>query len=109
MLNSRKEWTSTEGKRCDVWRLQFCRLTSTPDATNAIRGSTYHPAARLPVIQVAFDRNAEIECPALVTGPDGLLAFEANTLRESSPAIILDWKRGEARGVSIPNSPVVET
>lgn len=83
-----------------IWRLRFCRLTPSSGCETVVHALQSHPAARLPYFAITSPCWRAVKaCPTLVMGPGGLLIFEADTCYDPSPAIVLDWKSGEARGV----------
>lgn len=99
MICSKGDFLSPEGEAYHVWRLRFCRLKPLAGVKMAVSALESHPAARLPHIDIAIPVKGYQPGPAVVLGPDGLVLFEANTQDSVSPAVVLDWKNGEARGV----------
>lgn len=95
----------------DTWRFRFLRLEHGSASTSVRRpqedDGESHPDARLPFIDLAVnDRPSTQEGrqPSLhlSIAQDGLILFRLDMGKPEGPlAVVLDWKRGEARGVSL--------
>lgn len=87
----------------NVWRLQFCRFTTVPTSLfkdNDLPQTRHHPSARLGTIEIATPCT-HLSLAGLILGPDGLLILRLNVVGGADcDAVSLDWRQGEARGVS---------
>lgn len=96
---------AVDGAARDVWRFRFRRLSSPPDNACDAKPGDDHPAAALPIIDIATPRSSDPHDPytflGIDVGPDGLLAFYCQYTEENRDRydIFLNWKTGEALGV----------
>lgn len=98
---------AVDGAARDVWPLRFRRLSSPPDNACGAKPGDDHPAAALPIIDIATPRPSDprdlYTFLGMDVGPDGLLAFYCQYTggMHHRYDIFLNWKTGEGLGVSI--------
>lgn len=118
-LPSRVTAGATSFDRRSVWRLHFYKLTLST-ARLAIgpnhEAGQDHPSARLPFMDIVTEERHPWDAVIDVqVGPGGVLLFGCSTIDQEYEQMdfILDWQKGEARGVSpdqacLPTSAVIQ-